>query len=705
MTSADDTTPLFCLDAAVLDTETTGLDPASARLVEVAAVRVARGRLVETPLIDGLVDPGEPMPAAAEAVHGIGDAALAGAPPAGAVIDALIGAVGATVLIGHAIGFDLAVIRAERARAGLPEWVPARVLDTRLLAQIAEPRLGGYSLDQLAAWLGVEPEVRHRALGDARTTARVFIALAPRLRERGIRTLAEAEAACRKLTAVLDQHHRAGWVEPVASLARRDAERTLARIDPYAFRHQVRELMSAPPVFAAPDAPLGEALELFAERQISSVFVEDDGGTGIVTERDAMRAVAARGAAALQTPLRALMRTPLITVPADAHVYRALGRMNRRRIRHLGVADETGRLVGALSMRDLLRLRAQEAVNLGDAVELAEDVADLGRAWGMLPAVADALVRAALPGREVAAVISRELGALTGRAAQLAEAELAAEGLGPPPRPYAVLILGSAARGESLLAMDQDNALVFADGPEPDEAVDPWFARLGARLAEILHAVGVPRCKGGVMASNPAFRGSVATWRGRSAEWVRRARPEDLLNVDIFFDLRAVHGDATLAAAILDAAFDEAGRSVAFAKLMAEEAAVGAPFTLFGGLREDEAGRVNLKAHGLFPIVAAARAIAVRHGIRERATPARLAAARALRIGSEQDLVRLDEAHALLVERVLAQQIADVGAGVPPSNGVPVRTLPQRERVALRGALRAAAGASEVARELVLPSG
>jgi DNA polymerase III epsilon subunit-like protein len=112
----EDTTPLFSLDAVVFDTETTGLDPARARLVEVGAVRIAQGRLVEVPLLQRLANPGEPMPAAAEAVHGIGDAELAGAPPAVRVIDELVAAAGSMVVVGHTIGFDLAVIRAERAR-------------------------------------------------------------------------------------------------------------------------------------------------------------------------------------------------------------------------------------------------------------------------------------------------------------------------------------------------------------------------------------------------------------------------------------------------------------------------------------------------------------------------------------------------------------------------------------------------------------
>ena len=85
-------------------------------------------------------------------------------------------------------------------------------------------------------------------------------------------------------------------------------------------------------------------------------------------------------------------------------------------------------------------------------------------------------------------------------------------GHGEPPCRYAVAVLGSAGRGESLLAMDQDNALVFDDG-EPAGAEDRWFETFGGHVADILHEAGVPYCKGGVMAKNAQWRGSVATWR------------------------------------------------------------------------------------------------------------------------------------------------------------------------------------------------
>ena len=154
---------------------------------------------------------------------------------------------------------------------------------------------------------------------------------------------------------------------------------------------------------------------MLTDQRISSLFVrpaQSDSSqprafeTGIITERDVLRAVASHGADALRMPVERLMSQPLAAVPADAFVYRAIGRMSRLEVRHLGVVDETGCVIGALSARDLLRLRAGEAVALGDEIDGADDVRTLARAWAKLPQVAASLLA---EGRERARHRRRDL--------------------------------------------------------------------------------------------------------------------------------------------------------------------------------------------------------------------------------------------------------------------------------------------------------
>lgn len=701
-------TPLIALDAVALDCETTSLDPRAARIVEIGAARLSAGRLNEAGTFRALVNPGVPMPEIARRIHGIDDEQVRAAPRFADVWPSFRDLIGGTVLIGHSVGYDLAVLAHETERAG-ENFSRPRTLDVCLLAQIVEPSLADYSLDSLASWLGVTIADRHSAVGDALTAGRIFVALVPKLREVKIRTLAEAEAACGRLTAVLEEQHRAGWVEPVVLPSPTDAGSGFERFDPYPYQHRASELMS-PPLFVADDASLGAALETLMTRQVSSLFVAPAAAManlpavpakecGIVTERDILRAISAHGAGVLERPCSDFASRPLVTVPDAAFIYRAIGRANRFRIRHLAVEDEAGVLVGALTTRDMLRLRVDDAVTLGDQIEEATDVHELGAAWARLSVVARGLLEQGVEARDVAAVISRELGELTRRAGELAEQRMRDDGRGEPPVRYALLVLGSAGRGESLLAMDQDNAIIFERG-EPEGPEDRWFAELGTHVADILNEVGVPYCTGGVMAKNAAWRGSAATWRERIEHWIGRSSPEDLLSVDIFFDFRAVHGDGTLAAALWRDAYRMTKGQSAFAKLLAESSAGFAPPVGWFGIKTVK-GKVDLKLGGLFVVVSTARVLAIFNGIPEHSTLARIQAVRALGLGNVSGLDALVEAQQIILDAILNQQLADIAAGSPPTNKVEIKRLSVKDQARLKAALSEIKYTDEMLRDLL----
>jgi CBS domain-containing protein len=696
--AAAGTTPLIDIDAVVLDTETTGLDTRKARIVQIGAVRIVRGRVVKDTAFSTLVDPGGPISRSSVAIHGIDDRQVAGAPAFAEAYDMLRNFAGDAIVVGHAIGFDMAIMARQCGEAGIA-FAPAPTLDTTLLAAVAEPALPDAALETLAAWLGVEVTGRHTAPGDALVTADIFTALLPHLRKRGIRTLGEAQAACRELA---DAMVAAGHPRP-APLPTAAAEGSLARIDAYPYRHRNRDVMSAPPLTIPADKPVSEAVRVMTGARVSSLFVIQGEGANpdaIVTERDVMRVVAARGAAALEAPVGDIASSPLVAVEADDYVFRAIGRMANRRIRHLAVVDAAGVVVGALSARDLLRLRSGEALSLGDRIDAADDAGALAAAWCCMPAVAASLLEEGVAAHEIAAVASREIAAMTRRAAVLAEERLAKAGEGGPPVPYALFVLGSAGRGESLLAPDQDNAVVFADDGDGDRA-DAWFAKFGKFVADILDEAGIPYCKGGVMAVNSEWRQSVGGWKQRIGEWVARSGPRDLLNVDIFFDLTPVHGQASLADEIWRHAYEMGGHGADFAKLLAEASAgFEPPISLFGGFRSAE-GRVDLKGGGLLPIVSSARVLSIRHHVIARSTPDRIAGVRALDIGAASDLDRLILIHRLIMDCLLRQQLEDIQAGLSPSNRVDVRRLSRPRRSELRDALKALRLVDVMTRELL----
>jgi DNA polymerase-3 subunit epsilon/CBS domain-containing protein len=221
-------------------------------------------------------------------------------------------------------------------------------------------------------------------------------------------------------------------------------------------------------------------------------------------------------------------------------------------------------------------------------------------------------------------------------------------------------------------------------------------------MTEILDEVGVPRCPGGVMASEPAFRGSLALWRERIGRWIARSRPEDLLAVDIVFDFRAVHGDLALADGLWRDAWAAAQGETAFLKLLSDNAGdMRGGLGLFGRLKTDEDGRIDVKREGLKGIVTTARVLALRYGVAVRSTHDRLQGVAALDMGGGEDLAAFDEDHAVLLDAILRQQLRDVRAGRPPDNRVDPAILDRRSRSALRDVFARAASLDALRRDLL----
>lgn len=192
------------LPLAVVDCETTGLDPGRDRVVSVAALRFHGSSWVPRTVLDTLIDPGTAIPAVATSVHGITDAMVVGAPAFRGAARRLVPMLRGAVLVGHAVGFDRAVLAAEARRAGLP-WRDPPILCTRELAAALLPARSGLELEALAERFSIAIVGRHTALGDAWAAAHVFAALSPLAARTGVANLgglrALAEEGRRRLAA------------------------------------------------------------------------------------------------------------------------------------------------------------------------------------------------------------------------------------------------------------------------------------------------------------------------------------------------------------------------------------------------------------------------------------------------------------------------------------------------------------------------
>ncbi|MCE8014892.1 DNA polymerase III subunit epsilon [Halomonas sp. MCCC 1A17488] len=185
--------PLKALEIVAFDTETTGLELRRGdTVISIGACRIVNGRLLASDTFDVRVDPGRPIPPASTAIHGITDSEVAGAPPLPVILPRFRDYIGDAVILAHNAAFDLLAL--QPTDSGTTLDMP--VLDTLLLSRALDESLDGHDLDTLAERydLSFPPGTRHTAIGDARVTAELWLALLPRLEARGIETLEQALA-------------------------------------------------------------------------------------------------------------------------------------------------------------------------------------------------------------------------------------------------------------------------------------------------------------------------------------------------------------------------------------------------------------------------------------------------------------------------------------------------------------------------------
>ena len=151
----------------VLDFESTGLNTAKARIIEVGAVKLVEGTITET--FQELVDPEEALPPKITEITGITDANLQGQPKAAEVLPRLLAFIGDAPIAAHNAAFDANLLRSELKRLGLRYTGP--VLDTLVYARKLYPKLKSYRLGALCKHLGVSLKNAHRAVHDAAATA------------------------------------------------------------------------------------------------------------------------------------------------------------------------------------------------------------------------------------------------------------------------------------------------------------------------------------------------------------------------------------------------------------------------------------------------------------------------------------------------------------------------------------------------------
>jgi CBS domain-containing protein len=451
----------------------------------------------------------------------------------------------------------------------------------------------------------------------------------------------------------------------------------------------VGRLLSRPLVACSTDLTVRDAARRMADEDTASIVSLDAAGRprGIVTDSDLRRRVLSADLDPA-VPLARIMSAPVLTIQHDAPAALAVQTMLEQGVHHLVVVDVAGVALGVLADSDLMAAEVDQPLFLARRIERARGMPDLAAARTAFPGA----VRLLLDGGVAADVITRILAEahdrLTRRLLELALAEL-----GPPPCAFCWVVMGSEGRRDQTLHTDQDNGLIYVNGVPPE--TDAYFSRLADWMVRGLEACGAPPCRGGVMATNRAWRGSLDTWRTRFRSWLALTDPDALLRALIGFDFRPAGGSTSLAEELRSWLTAHASSAHPFLARLAQLVSEHRPVIgLLGRFqvarRGPDKGTLDLKLQGTRPIVDGARLLALENRIPAVDTLERLDGARAASALGGEDTQDVQNAFIALQKLRLRAQLAALQAGREPDNRLAPGKLPRAERTGLREHLRSA---------------
>ena len=469
----------------------------------------------------------------------------------------------------------------------------------------------------------------------------------------------------------------------------------LHHAETFPFRRRVRDAMTGTFLSLPPATTAHRAAAAMRENGAGAlVVVEGEYPVGIVTEQDMVFRVLATAQDGAGKTLGEIMSSPIHSIAPDEYLYKAMGFMSTKRILFLPVM-EGGRVVGLLSIRDILALATKDTLALVENIETADSIEMLKDIRSRRRGICLSLLDDNVPATEVSQILSSVNRDLHRRTLEICLAQMSSEGKGDPPAPFCLIVMGSHGRGENHFRTDQDHGLIIGDVQSERRAlVEAYFAELGSRLSEGLREIGFPLCTGGVMSSNRQWRKPLAEWQQEVDRWLTDVDPVTVRRTTVFYDFVPLWGDVALASRLRAQLTSRVKGNVRLIRALFEDAAHHmVPLTFFKGFVTEKSGphkgQMDLKESGLLFIVECARILALLHGVAEVGTIERVGELERLGVMPPDEGRLVRGAYGTFVRLLFKAQAARIRAGEEPDAYIAPLSIPMEERFLLRLALEA----------------
>ena len=473
------------------------------------------------------------------------------------------------------------------------------------------------------------------------------------------------------------------------------------------FTQVVRHFMHVPPPAVPPDMSCGQAVQIMRELPATCVIVISPDGRpeGILTERDVLKRIAFQidGSA----PVSSVMTSPLHSIRDDDYLYRGIATMNRNGLRHLPVIDHAGLLCGILHLKDTLSESINRVVELIERLTHEETREGLKKVKEAEVEFVKALLEENAPTPEILKLLTQINNDIYQSVQAVVQREMKDEGWGDPLVDFCMIVMGSGGRGENFLTPDQDYGFILKNYPDSQHlSVDSYFMELARRMSIMLDEVGIPECKGYVMAVNPQWRKTLPQWKAQINHWLEHPSQATLRYADIFFDFRSIAGNSSLSNTLrLFITRAVSNQHVFLREMHFMQQGHGVALGLFGrlatGHKDVLDGRIDLKYNGLLPLVECVRLLALKHGTDETATPLRMSSLNKAGIMDRAELEALSSAFDHLTFLILRQQCRDIEMGIEAGTSVSSQSLTKMEKTILLESLRSVSALREKVRMLL----
>lgn len=225
--------------------------------------------------------------------------------------------------------------------------------------------------------------------------------------------------------------------------------------------------------------------------------------------------------------------------------------------------------------------------------------------------------------------LNKKHDAIIRKAIAISEAEMARQGKGTPPLPYAYLLFGSGGRKEQTLFSDQDSGVVYRDPENNKEEIKQYFQELCTLIVRNLMTAGYPPCEGKVLSNNPSWCHSLSEWGEKLEEWFKEPEWEAVRYLLIIADGRCVYGDGSLVDSLKNMFYTDMLNHPVIIRSMIEntmrrKVLVG----IFGQLLKErfgeDTGSLDIKYGAYIPMVNSIRLLAIQANLRETSTLERI---------------------------------------------------------------------------------